>query len=210
MGACILSTARVPSERSCSEAEPVKNRPLPGAADRRQLAAWVLREVMPHEPGIRAWLRQRGQSAEDIDDLIQDAYAKLAGVTAFAQIAQPGGYFFQIVRNLMIDSIRRARVVRIDTVGHLTDHGAVNDYETPERIAVVRNELNWVMRSLEGLPERCRDIFKLRKIDGLSQREIAARMGVSESIVENDAAKGLALLMRAMRQDAHASAEKMK
>ncbi|KQN90011.1 hypothetical protein ASE95_14930 [Sphingomonas sp. Leaf231] len=173
----------------------------PGAADRRQLAAWVLREVMPHEPGIRAWLRQRGQSADDIDDLIQEGYAKLAGVTAFAQIAQPGGYFFQIVRNLMIDSIRRARVVRIDTVEHLADHGSLNDDVTPERIAAVRNELSWVMRALETLPERCRAIFTLRKIDGLSQKEIAARMGVSESIVENDAAKGLTLLMRAMRRD---------
>ena len=160
---------------------------------------------MPHEPGIRAWLRQRGQSAEDIDDLIQEGYAKLAGVTAFAQIAQPGGYFFQIVRNLMIDSIRHARVVRIDTVGHLVDQGCVSDDVTPERIALVRDELSWVMRCLETLPERCRAIFKLRKIDGLSQREIAAKIGVSESIVENDAAKGLTLLMQAMRQDADAS-----
>ncbi|USU04322.1 RNA polymerase sigma factor [Sphingomonadaceae bacterium OTU29MARTA1] len=170
----------------------------------------MLREVMPHEPGIRVWLRQRGQSAEDIDDLIQEGYAKLAGVTAFAQIAQPGGYFFQIVRNLMIDSIRHARVVRIDTVGHLVDQGGGSDDVTPERIALVRDELSSVMRCLETLPDRCRAIFKLRKIDGLSQREIAAKMGVSESIVENDAAKGLTLLMRAMRRDVDTSSRVSK
>ncbi len=197
--------ARLRPGRYGDEPGPVTIAASPTAADRRRLAAWVLREVMPHEPGIRAWLRQRGQSAEDIDDLIQEGYAKLAGVTAFAQIAQPGGYFFQIVRNLMIDSIRHARVVRIDTVGHLVDHGGVSDDVTPERIALVRDELSWVMRCLETLPERCRAIFKLRKIDGLSQREIAAKIGVSESIVENDAAKGLTLLMQAMRQDADAS-----
>ncbi len=197
--------ARLRPGRYGDEPGPVTIAASPTAADRRRLAAWVLREVMPHEPGIRAWLRQRGQSAEDVDDLIQEGYAKLAGVTAFAQIAQPGGYFFQIVRNLMIDSIRHARVVRIDTVGHLVDHGGVSDDVTPERIALVRDELSWVMRSLETLPDRCRAIFKLRKIDGLSQREIAAKMGVSESIVENDAAKGLTLLMRAMRRDTDAS-----
>lgn len=193
--------AQLRSGDCCGESSSVTIGTSPNATERRQLAAWVLREVMPHEPGIRAWLRQRGQSAEDIDDLIQEGYAKLADVTAFAQIAQPGGYFFQIVRNLMIDSIRRARVVRIDTVGHLIEHNGLNDDVTPERIAIVRNELSWVMRSLETLPDRCRDIFKLRKIEGLSQREIATKMGVTESIVENDAAKGLTLLMRAMRRD---------
>lgn len=182
----------------------------PDAGERRRLAAWVLREIMPHEPGVRAWLRQRGQSADDIDDLIQEAYAKLAGVTAFEQIAQPGGYFFQIVRNLMIDSIRRARVVRIGTVSQIADAPGHSDDVTPERIAVVRNELNWVMRSIEALPARCRDIFKMRKIEGLSQREIAARMGVTESIVENDAAKGLALLMRAMRHDGESTSGKVR
>ncbi len=202
--------ARLRPGRYGDEPGPVTIAASPTAADRRRLAAWVLREVMPHEPGIRAWLRQRGQSAEDIDDLIQEGYAKLAGVTAFAQIAQPGGYFFQIVRNLMIDSIRHARVVRIDTVGHLVDQGGGSDDVTPERIALVRDELSSVMRCLETLPDRCRAIFKLRKIDGLSQREIAAKMGVSESIVENDAAKGLTLLMRAMRRDVDTSSRVSK
>jgi RNA polymerase sigma-70 factor (ECF subfamily) len=50
----------------------------------------------------------------------------------------------------------------------------------------------------------------MRKIEGLSQREIAARMGVTESIVENDAAKGLALLMRAMRQDGDSTSGKAR
>lgn len=131
-------------------------------------------------------------------------------MTAPEQIARPGGYFFQIVRNLMIDAIRHARVVRIDTVGQIADWPGKNDDVTPERIALVRNELSWVMRSIETLPERCRDIFKLRKIEGLSQREIAARMGVSESIVENDAVKGLALLMRAMRQTVDTTPETRK
>ncbi len=194
-----------PCPGRCGEAVPVTRSTSPNAADRRRLAAWVVREIMPHEPGIRGWLRQHGQSADDIDDLIQEAYAKLSGITAPDQIAQPGGYFFQIVRNLMIDAIRRARVVRIDTVGQIADYTGHNDDITPERIAVVRNELSWVMRSIETLPDRCRDIFKLRKIEGLSQREIATRMGVSESIVENDAAKGLALLMRAMRQTGDAA-----
>lgn len=202
--------ASLPSGGYAGEDQAVTGGAAPDAAGRRRFAAWVLHEIMPHEPGIRGWLRQHGQSPDDIDDLIQEAYAKLARVTAHEQIARPGGYFFQIVRNLMVDAIRHARVVRIDTVGQIADWPGENDDVTPERIAFVRNELSWVMRAIETLPERCRDIFKLRKIEGLSQREIAARMGVSESIVENDAVKGLALLMRAMRQTVDTTPETRK
>lgn len=202
--------ASLPSGGRASEDRSVTGDAATNTADRRRLAAWVVREIMPHEPGIRGWLRQRGQSPEDIDDLIQEGYAKLAGITAPEQITNPGGYFFQIVRNLLIDAIRHARVVRIDTVGQIADYPGQNDDVTPERIAVVRNELSWVMQSIETLPDRCRSIFTLRKVEGLSQREIATRMGVSESIVENDAVKGLMLLMRAMREDVDAMPETRK
>lgn len=60
-----------------------------------RLASWVAREIMPHEGTIRGWLRQRGLSPEDVDDLIQEAYAKLAGLRNAEQIASPGAYFFR-------------------------------------------------------------------------------------------------------------------
>ncbi|MFA4940434.1 RNA polymerase sigma factor [Brevundimonas sp.] len=153
---------------------------------------------MPHEPAVRAWLRQRGRTPEDIDDLIQEAYAKLSSLTALEAVARPGGYFFQIVRNLLIDHIRRSKVVRIDAVGEIGDLPGHADDLNPERITSDRNELAQVLALIETLPPRCREIFKMRKIEGLSQREIAQRLNVTESVVENDAVKGLALLVRAM------------
>lgn len=167
-------------------------------AQRSRLTAWVAREVMPHEPAIRAWLRQRGVTAEDIDDLIQEAYAKLSSLTAIEAVARPGGYFFQTVRNLLIDHIRRSKVVRIDAVGNVGDLPGRADDLNPERIAADRHELAQVLALIETLPPRCREIFTMRKIEGLSQREIARRLNVTESVVENDAVKGLALLVRAM------------
>lgn len=154
---------------------------------------------MPHEPAVRAWLRVRVAAPEDADDLIQEAYAKLTGLTSFEQIDRPAAYFFQVVRNLLIDHVRHTRVVRIDAIGDIGDISDAADDLNPERIAGGRRELSRVMALIDTLPARCRAIFTMRKIEGLSQREIAARMGVSESIVENDGVKGLTLLMRALR-----------
>jgi RNA polymerase sigma-70 factor (ECF subfamily) len=166
---------------------------------RRQLAGWIAREIMPSEGIVRSWLRPRVRAAEDVDDIIQEAYARMADITAFDQIDRPSAFFMQTVRNLLIDLIRRDKIVPIIAVGGTDELPMWRDDMDPERIAAARRELMQVMTLVDMLPERCRTIFRMRKIDGLSQKEIAMRLGVSISIVENDAVKGLVQIMKALR-----------
>lgn len=167
--------------------------------DRKRIVAWVASSVMPHEPFVRAWLRQRLQSREDIDDLIQEAYAKLSALTSIDHITRPETFFFQIVRNLLIDQIRHARVVRIEAATEIDFSSVYTDEPTPERITAARRELAKVAALIEALPERCRQVFTMRKIEGVSQREIARRLGVSESVVENEGVKGLKLILQGLK-----------
>ncbi len=168
---------------------------------RRRFVAWVAREIMPHEAGVRAWLRRALVRPEDANDLIQEAYARLAALTSTDQIERPGSYFFQIVRNLHLEEVRRARVVRIETATEIESLPVCSDEPSPERTVAARRELDKVRALIEDLPQRCRRIFELRKIHGLSQREIAKVMGVSESIVENDGAKAMRLILEALREE---------
>lgn len=169
-------------------------------SDRRHLVGWVARCIIPHEPAVRAWLRPRMHSREDADDLIQDAYAKLSAITAVDQIANPRGYFFQVVRNLLTDHIRRERIIRIDAVAEIEAVSGGDERPGPDRIAAGRSEWARVIALLDALPERCRTVFRMRKIEGLPQQEIARRLGVTESIVENEAVKALKCVMQAMRE----------
>jgi len=52
-------------------------------------------------------------------------------------------------------------------------------------------ELGRLTRAIQALPERCRQVLTLRKIYGLSQREIATRLGLPESTVEAEVADGV-------------------
>ena len=61
-------------------------------------AIWVAAEVMPHEPDVRKWLKKSRAPASEIDDLIQQAYCKLAELESVDQIVRPDAYFFEIVR----------------------------------------------------------------------------------------------------------------
>jgi RNA polymerase sigma-70 factor (ECF subfamily) len=168
---------------------------------RRRIVAWVIANIMPHEANVRAWLRRSLVPAEDIDDLIQEAYCKLASLDSIDHIERPDGYFFQIVRNLLNDQLRRARIVQIATVGELNALGISSDAPSPERIAAAKRELERVRGLIRQLPSRCRQIIELRKIDGLPQKEIAQRLGLSESVVENEGVRGMRLMMEALRKE---------
>lgn len=174
-----------------------------GDHDRQRLLAWVARHIIPREGSVRAWLRQSGASREDADDLIQEAYCKISALENFEEIQSPSAYFSQIVRNLLRDFIRRKRVVRFELLSEVDSGMFRSDEPSPERVTHARRELARVEALIAQLPDRCRHVFELRKIHGVSQREIARRLGISESAVENEGVKGMQLILRALRADAY-------
>ncbi len=171
------------------------------SAPSSDVIAWVADHILPNEASIRRWLRRQGVPAMDIDDLLQEAYCKLLELPSVHAIERPAAYFCRVVRNLHLGRIRRASVVRFEPLkdsqlSRMKDDGA--DLEAQYE---AKSQLALVLRLFSILPERCRSIFQMRRIEGLSQREIAARLGVSESVVENEAAKGLRLILQALKED---------
>jgi len=168
--------------------------------DRQKLLSWLGARVLPHEPEVRAWLRRALNNAADVDDVIQEAYCRMWSMTNLDGIASPRAYFFKVVRNVVIDEMRKARIVRIESVAEIEDLRIASADGTPETIATARSELRRVKHLIDALPVRCRQIFSMRKIEGLSQREIASELGVSENIVENEASRGLKIILKAMEE----------
>jgi RNA polymerase sigma-70 factor (ECF subfamily) len=178
---------------------------------RAEIVAFVGSQILPHEADVRAWLRRTGSLAADVDDIVQETYCRLAALEAVSHIASGRAYFFRTARNIAIERIRRARIVRIDCVTEIDALNVVDDEPSPERVVAGRRELRRVQTLIEGLPERCRQIFTLRRIHGLSQREVATRLGVTENVVEAQAMRGLRLILRALSETSaqdHPSADK--
>ncbi|MFT4076894.1 MAG: sigma-70 family RNA polymerase sigma factor [Asticcacaulis sp.] len=169
--------------------------------DRKTIVNWVAREVMPHERRIRSWLRRLQIDRDEIDDLIQEAYCNLSGLDHIAYIASPERYFFLTVKNILNDKYRRAKVVRIETMAEMDSLGLACDEPSPEQIISDRREWETVARCIRDLPARCRRIFELRKVHGLSQKHIAKALRISESTVENEGVKGMRLILQALRND---------
>ncbi|KPN05868.1 RNA polymerase sigma factor [Xanthomonas arboricola] len=163
-----------------------------------QRAAWLATQILPHEPALRRWLRKHAPGNVDCDDVIQETYAILAGLGEVGHIANPRAYLFTAAQSVLLQQVRRARIVSIESVAEIERLDITQDERSPERHAIAGQELRRIGEALAALPDKCRQVFLLRKVDGLSQREIAALLGISENTVEKHIVKGLRLLMARM------------
>ena len=168
---------------------------------RREIVTWVGSNIVPHEADLRARLRQMAVPEEEISDIVQDAYLKISNLDSIAHIRNGRAYFFATARSVLLDRIRRERIVRIDSMTEMEALTLADDDPGPERRVGARMELERVRRLIADLPDRCREIFELRRIQGVPQREIAERLGIPEHTVEAQAVRGLKLLLKAMANE---------
>lgn len=164
--------------------------------DRRELTIWIAREILPHEQDVRRWLARLVVNFHDVEDIMQECYARFARLQSVAHIEEPRAYFRITARNIALRQLRRARIVRIDALTEIDAVTLPTDEPSPERITGGRLELAHVRDLIAALPQRCRRVVEMRRIEGLSQREIARQLGVTENVVENEAARGLRQVLR--------------
>jgi len=171
------------------------------AALARDRAGWLAEHVLPCEPGLRDWLRRRLSLRQDVDDVVQETYAILAAMADVSHIQQPRAYVYSVAHSVVLQQLRRAQVVSIEAVAEIDRVAIVGDEVCPERLASSRQELARIGALIDGLPEKCREAFVLRRVEGYSQREIAQRMQISENTVEKHICKGIRVLMDSMKRD---------
>ena len=165
---------------------------------------WLTIHLLPFEAEFRLKLRRVCPRAADVDDVIQEVYCKVMQMEDVAHVQDPRGYFVQIAKNLITDRLRRDAVVNIEIMANLSELDIPDDTPGPERIVFGRAELRWVMGLIGGLPDRCREVFRARRIYGLSQKEAADSLGITEKSVEYESTRGMELISEMMkRRGAH-------
>lgn len=166
--------------------------------EHEDLDRWFAREILPLEPMLNRFLRRKWRDEAEISDLRQEAYIRVYDAARRNRPLLAKPFLFLTVRNLMIDKLRQKSIVSIETMADFGWSNVSDDKPSPEQNTAARQELRLLQGALDELPERCRQIVVLRKVEGLSQREVAGRLGVTEDIVEHQLAKGLRLLARSL------------
>lgn len=137
---------------------------------------------MASRPALLRFLRARGASPEEAEDLIQDLYLKLDS-QPIGDVAEPRAYLYRMADNLMLDR-RRASQRRDRREEAWSDLDGAGARPATDDALIAQEQLSLVSAALATLPERTVEIFRRFRIEGERQKDIAAGLDISVSAVE--------------------------
>jgi len=163
-------------------------------------AHWYAEHIEPYEPLIRHWLKSRYGTQCDVDDVIQDSLLKIFKAREKAELKSPKAFFFAVARNVAVDSMRKSKVAIMDSILDEEALGILDEGESVDEIVARNHELEILTQAIQTLPERCRRVFTLSKVYGMTYNAIAQDMGISFNTVSAQIAIGLSKCTTYMRR----------
>ena len=153
----------------------------------------ILETYVQNEAALKRFLRRFTVHAADAEDLAQEAFLRAFAAEANRSIASPRAFLFRVARNLALNE--RAKAANVATVplevfGENSVVGDVGQVALEDEMDA-RQRMRMLAEAMASLPPQCSKVFLLRKVHGLSYKEIAEQLGISVSTAEKHAALGL-------------------
>lgn len=143
----------------------------------------LLATFLKIRPRLEAVARTRTGSRAVAEDLVQDTWVRLETARLDAPIEHPYAFVGQVANRIVSDHQRKKRR-RAEIDAELDELiWERSDEISPERVVIGRERLNAAFRILDDLPEKTRRIFLMNRIEGISHRKIAERLGISDESV---------------------------
>lgn len=162
------------------------------------LDAWFAREILVHEMPLVRYLMRTWPAKDEIHDLRQETYLRVYEAARKERPRSAKAFLFATARHLLVDRIRRNRVVSFEPGWDLEELNVLVDEVSPERSAGADEEIRALAQALDNLPPRCREVVWMRRIEQKSQKEVAASLGIGEAMVEKHVAKAMRRLADAL------------
>jgi RNA polymerase sigma factor (sigma-70 family) len=147
------------------------------------LHAWFLREVLPLEAVLTQFLGHHCRGQTSVADLLQDVYVRVYEAARKQFPENTKSFVFTTAHNLLVDRVRREKIIPIEAVENLEALGIAAEGPGPEAHAEARDELRRLQAALEHVAPRAREAFVLHHAGGLKPGEIAVRMNISVKTV---------------------------
>jgi len=168
--------------------------PLPDdSAETRaaERARWFAAEVQPYRSSLREYVRAAFPALGDAEDVVQESLFRLWRLKSATPIRSAKAFLFTVARNIALDTVRRTRISPVFAVPDLSALPVIEEGTDVRGAASHSEEVALLAEALQSLPPRCREIIILRKFQNLPQKEVAARLGISELTVQEQVYRGL-------------------
>ena len=167
----------------------------------------ILETYLENEMALKRFLRRFIKSREGADDLAQEAFLRAFAAESGHAIQSPKAFLFKVARNLALNELAKQSSAATEPLGDFEGQEVIEDSSQAAVDDAVdgRERIRMLARAIAALPPQCAKVFILRKMQGLPQKEIAARLNISVRTVENHVALGLVRCRAYMRTHGGAS-----
>ena len=170
---------------------PSPTTPEPTSTAQQSPGQWFAEEVHPHGPQLKSYLRGTFPAVHDVDDIVQESYLRVWKAHALRPVRSAKAFLYKVARHAALDLLRRNRASPVDPLGDLAALRVIDDKLDAADVLSAQEKLDLLADAVVSLPTRCREVLLLHKIQGLSQKEIADRLGLSVRTVENHCRLGV-------------------
>ncbi|MDR9851817.1 RNA polymerase sigma factor [Herbaspirillum huttiense F1] len=155
--------------------------------------AWTGNVITRYYRELLQFCLRKVKNPETAADLVQDSFVRVLTMERAGQaILDPRALLRQVALHLKIDMDRRAAIRQHEDLDSLpeTEMPAVPAHLQPEQACAAIQSAHAYLEAIDSLPTRCREAFQLYAFEGLPNKEIAERMGISLSMVNQYISRG--------------------
>ncbi len=179
--------------------EPQRDRPDDGAARETMLS----RLARTYGAALGRFFERRVAVKADVPDLVQDVFLRLSRMPDPTTIEKPEHFLFVTAANVLKDRARRDAVRGGGLHDEIIDGTLIGSDIPPDRVLESREAAERLQAVLLELPERTRDVFVLRVLEGVKMADVAHALGISTRAAEKHQAKALARVAAALEDWRH-------
>jgi RNA polymerase sigma factor (sigma-70 family) len=164
----------------------IKASVLNESGESTEQARWFAEEVYPHDGLLKAWLRTAFPAArQEVDDVVQESYLRLWRRHTAKPIARAKAFLFTTARHLAIDWHRRGASFSVTPLSSFETSSVLDQALHAADALTLQEKYDLLAEAVAALPNRCYEVIVLHKLKGLSQKEVATRLRLSERTVAN-------------------------
>lgn len=128
---------------------------------------------------------------QDVDDVCQETFLRTYKSSLEKEIKSPKSFMFKVAKNLIFSDFRKASTQLSEYVENIDIVDSSIELDDLENNLLAQEKLGVMCEAIAALPNKCRQVVIMRKVYGLSTKDIAVRMNISTTTVSNYITRGM-------------------
>lgn len=162
-------------------------------ASNKPARSGLLVAFQKNQAALRHYISRFVRRNSDIDDIAQEAFLRAyrAECSRDEPLEQPKSYLFKVAHNVAVSELQKKSTHILDCLEDIDELSVPWVEQTLEDDVMARQTVGIHCEAVAALPAQCRRVYLMRKVHGMSHREIADRLGIKQSTIEKHVSKGV-------------------